>query len=109
MHLPINLPATIGEMRRREEQPPSRLNRTPTAVSVSAWITTLLATFAVSWILARRRYNQQSEVNKTTVQEAEANPASFSRASLEVRRLASTPFLAIYNLFRIGSGDGYWK
>lgn len=91
-------PATIGEMRRREEQPKDPLNRTPTAVYVSGWITTLLATFAVSWILARRRYNQKSGVNKTTVQEAEANPASFRRASLGVRRLASTLFW----LFTIG-------
>ena len=42
-------PATTGEMRRREEQPKDPLNRTPTAVYVSGWITTLLATCAVSW------------------------------------------------------------
>ena len=91
-------PATIADMRRREEQPKDPLNRTPTAVYVSGWITTLLATFAVSWILARRRYNLQSGGVRTTSQEAEANPASFRRASLGVRRLASTLFL----LFTMG-------
>lgn len=110
---PITSPATTGEMRRREEQPKDPLNRTPTAVYVSGWITTLLATFAVSWILARRRYNQKSGVNKTTVQEAEANPASFSRASLGVRRLASTLFWLFTICFALvavmATGDDWWN
>jgi hypothetical protein len=68
------------------------LHRTPTDLYLGCWGLSLLATFAVSWILARRKYNRKSEGAMTTIQEAESNPASFSRASLGVRRLASTLF-----------------
>ena len=74
------------------------LHRTPTDHYLGGWGLTLLATFAVSWILARRRYNRQPGGVRTTSQEAESNPASFRRASLGVRRLASTLLL----LFTIG-------
>lgn len=76
----------------------SLFKRTPNGLYLSAWVISLLATFAVSWILARRRYNQKFEGVRTTSQETESNPASFRRASLGVRRLASTLFL----LFTIG-------
>lgn len=76
----------------------SLLNRHPNAFHPSGWLVSLLATFAVSWILARRRYNRKFEGVRTTSQETESNPASFRRASLGVRRLASTLFL----LFTIG-------
>ena len=74
------------------------LNRTSTSLFLTGWVVSLLATFAVSWILARRRYNGKFEGVRTTSQETESNPASFRRASLGVRRLASTLFL----LFTIG-------
>lgn len=74
------------------------LHRTPTDHYLGGWGLSLLATFAVSWILARRRYNRQSGGVRTTSQETESNPASFRRASLGVRRLASTLFW----LFTIG-------
>lgn len=70
----------------------SLLNRTPNGFYLSGWGLSLLATFAVSWILARRRYSRQSQGVRTTIQEMESNPASFRRASLGVRRLASTLF-----------------
>ncbi len=76
----------------------SLLNRYSNAFYPSGWVVSLLATFAVSWILARRRYNRKFEGVRTTSQETESNPASFRRASLGVRRLASTLFL----LFTIG-------
>jgi hypothetical protein len=76
----------------------SLFNRTPNAFYPSGWVVSLLATFAVSWILARRRYNRQSGGIRMTSQETESNPASFRRASFGVRRLASTLFL----LFTIG-------
>jgi len=70
----------------------SLFKRTPNGLYLSAWVISLLATFAVAWILARRRYNRQSAVDGQTIQETESNPASFRRASLGVRRLASTLF-----------------
>jgi len=76
----------------------SLFNRTPTGLYLGGWGLSLLATFAVSWVLARRIYNRQSGGVRITSQETESNPASFSRASLGVRRLASTLFL----LFTIG-------
>jgi hypothetical protein len=74
------------------------LHRTPTGLYLGGWGLSLLATFAVSWVLARRLYNRQSGGVRITSKETESNPASFSRASLGVRRLASTLFL----LFTIG-------
>jgi hypothetical protein len=74
------------------------LHRTPTGLYLGGWGLSLLATFAVSWVLARRIYNRQSGGVRITSQETESNPASFSRASLGVRRLASTLFL----IFTIG-------
>jgi hypothetical protein len=68
------------------------LRRNSTSFFLTGWVVSLLATFAVSWILARRKYNRKSEGAMTTIQEAESNPATFRRASLGVRRLASTLF-----------------
>ena len=70
----------------------SLVHPTPSALYVTGWAVSLLAAFAVSFVLARRRYNRQPGEIRTTSQEAESNPASFSRASLGVRRLASTLF-----------------
>jgi hypothetical protein len=70
----------------------SLLHPTPSALYVTGWAVSLFAAFAVSWILARRRYNRQPGGVRTTLQEAESTPASFRRASLGVRRLASTLF-----------------
>jgi hypothetical protein len=74
------------------------LNRTSTGLFLTGWAVSLFAAFAVSWILARRRYNRQSGVDGQTIQETESIPASFRRASLGVRRLAS----ALFWLFTIG-------
>jgi hypothetical protein len=76
----------------------SLLNRNPNDFYPTGWVVLLLAFFAVSWILARRRYNRQPGEIRTTNQEAVSNRASFRRASLGVRRLASTLFW----LFTIG-------
>jgi hypothetical protein len=74
------------------------LDRTSISLFLTGWVVSLLATFAVSFVLVRRRYNRQPGEIRTTSQEAESNPASFRRASLGVRRLASTLFW----LFTIG-------
>jgi hypothetical protein len=74
------------------------LDRTSTNLFLTGWVVSLLAAFAVAWILARRRYNRQPGEIRTTNQEAVSNPASFRCASLGVRRLASTLFW----LFTIG-------
>lgn len=76
----------------------SLFKRTHNGLYLSAWVISLLATFAVAWILARRRYKRQFEGVEITIKETELNPASFRRASLGVRRLASTLFW----LFTIG-------